>query len=176
MKISITGKHIEVRPGMKTYVEQRLEKLRRFFSAVNEAHIVLKTEKYLNTAEISLNGKKLHLYAEGSSEENLYVAIDRAVDRIENQIKRQTEKIKGRSHRGLETAKAGVLAGREESRLEPNVEREIFDTKPMTVDEACEQLDVTGQNFLVFQNAGTGQISVIFKKKSGNYGLVEPEL
>ena len=173
MKVSITGKHLQVRQGMKTYIQERLEKLRRFFDAVDVAHIVLKTEKYLNTAEVSLNGKRLHLFAEGSSEENLYVAIDRAVDRIENQIKRQTEKIKGHNQRRIPGLKEKAMAAVRES-AEPSVQRETFDSKPMSLDEACMQLEVESRNFLVFQNAQSELINVIYRKKNGSYGLIEP--
>lgn len=174
MKVSITGKHLAVRPGMKTYVENRLEKLRRFFSAVDVAHVILKTEKYLNTAEISLNGKRLHLFAEGSSEENLYVAIDRAVDRIENQIKKQVEKVKGHNHGRAQKLKLEETSVRFEGGR-AQIQQERFDSKPMTLDEALMQLDVELRSFLVFQNAQSGKINVVFKKKSGSYGLIEPE-
>lgn len=172
MKVSITGKHIQVRSGMKTYINDRLEKLKHFFDGVDAAHIVLKTEKYLNTAEVALKGKKLHLFAEGSSDENLYVAIDRAVDRIESQIKRQTEKIKGHGSKRAAKGKLSGLGGREGFGQE--IEREAFDSKPMTLDEACLQLDVDSRSFLVFQNAKSRRISVIFKKKNGSFGLIEP--
>jgi len=172
LKVSITGKHLDVRGGMKSYINERLEKLRRFFEAVDTAHVVLKTEKYLNTAEISLNGKKLHLYAEGSSEENLYVAIDRAVDRIEIQIKKQTEKIKGHSVR--KSRLKGKISETSAELLVTPIERESFDPKPKTEDEAKLELDSEERNFLVFKNARTKQINVIYDKKNGRYGLIEP--
>jgi len=174
LKVSITGKHLAVRSGMKTYVENRLEKLKRFFSAVDEAHVILKTEKYLNTAEISLNGKRLHLFAEGSSEENLYIAIDRAVERVENQIKRQVEKIKGHNHRGGQKLK-GEMEGARFEKFRDQIQREPLDSKPMTIDEARMQLQIEPRNFFVFQNAQSGQINVIFKRTNGSFGLIEPQ-
>ncbi|MBI4971788.1 MAG: ribosome-associated translation inhibitor RaiA [Candidatus Omnitrophica bacterium] len=170
MKVSITGKHIQVRSGMKSYINERLEKLKHFFSGVDAAHIVLKTEKYLNTAEVSLKGKKLHLFAEGSSEENLYIAIDRAVDRIESQIKRQTEKIKGHDAKRVAKRKEAVLGGGFPGVL---IERELVGSKPMTLEEARLQLDVEDQDFLVFENAASRRLSVLYKKKKGSYGLIE---
>ena len=109
MKLSITGKHMEVRGGMKRYIENRLDKLVTFFAGISEAHAVLKIEKYLSTAEVSLSGKKLHLFAEGSSDENLYVAIDRAIDRLEEQVRRQREKVKEHHHKELVKIKKGEI-------------------------------------------------------------------
>lgn len=160
---------------MKDYIENRLNKVQKFFSAAGEAHIVLKTEKYLNTAEITLNGKRFHFYAEGASEENLYVAIDRAMDRIESQVKRQIEKIKGHDHRSIPGGgkEAGLREGTEASQ-ETLIRHETFDAKPMTLEEARLQLDISDRGFLVFQNAETNEINVIYKKQSGNYGLIKP--
>ncbi|MBI4399024.1 MAG: ribosome-associated translation inhibitor RaiA, partial [Candidatus Omnitrophica bacterium] len=167
LKISITGKHIYVRGGMKSYIEGRIEKLEHLFSAADTAHALLKTEKYIHTAEVSLHGRKLHVFAEGSSEENMYVAIDRAVDRIANQIRRKTGRLKERVHQGKSLKQM-------EECVELVVEREMVDAQKMTPEQAAFQLEEEDRNFLVFQNPRTHQLNVIYQKKNGKYGVIEP--
>ncbi len=175
MQISITGKqHLEVQSGLKEYIEERILKMQHFFSAVDESHIVLKVEKYLSTAEVSVNGQNIHLYAEGSSEENLYVALDRACDRIETQLKKKRERItEHKAPRAADVVEENTLVGDVEE--SPKLIRETYETKPMSLEEAKMQFDLSNKDLWVFQNAETEWINVLFKKENGDFGLIEPE-
>jgi len=176
MQISVTGKrHLELPEGIKDYIEDRLHKIQRFFSSIDEGHVVLKTEKYLNTAEVSVSGKNIHLYAEGASDENLFVAMDRASDRVEIQLKKQRDKMS--EHKAPRTSE---LIENEEKLNNKNSEDdelipEMYDIKPMSLEEASMQFKITEEEFLVFQNSKTEQVNVIFKNKDGNMGLIEPD-
>ncbi len=182
MDISFAGKNIAVTGGIKEHLNEKLGRFVRYVPRLVEAHVVLKKEKYIYEAEITVLGKNLHVFGDGRSKENIYTAIDLSCDRVEKQLKKIRGKAK--SHKGSKAVSAarGELAEKlnqpartENPRRKPRiVPVEDYDVKPMAVEEAHLQLGIGSQDFLVFMNAETQKVNVIYRRKDGHHGLIEP--
>ena len=184
MDIRFSGKNLSVTEGMKEHFKEKLLKLDKYAPRLVESHVVLTKEKYFFIAEITLLAKHLRAYGEGKAKENIFTAIDQAYARIEKQLKKFREKIKDHHKHGLAAAvskknlkRAGVPLGLTpmEGALPNIVKAHSFAAKPMSPEEASLQLALSPENFLVFRNAATQHVNVIFKRGDGNHGLVEPE-
>ncbi len=171
MHTSVTFKNIDPSDNLKAYVQDKLDRYDRFLDSPAEANVVLSVEKFRHIAEININGRKLNII--GKEETNdMYSAIDMVLDKIGKQIKKNKEKIRDR--RG--GAKMGAFP-EELARMEDDEKRVVvknIEYKPMDVDEALMQMDLVTDNFLVFSNARTDQINVIYRRKDGNIGLIQP--
>jgi len=184
MNIRFAGKHFEVSEAIRRYLKEKLDKLEKYSSKVVESHVVLKKERYLFDAQITLRAKNFKAYGEGKRKENIYAAIDQACDRVETQLKKFREKVKDR-HKGRNVkggipvspkvvralASEAALGGRKPA----IVRSRDFAPKPMSAAEASLQLEISKRPFLVFLNAATRSVNVIFKQEDGNHGLIEPE-
>lgn len=176
MKIVIRGKNIEVTDGLREYVEKRLTKLTRYLEHIHEAQVTAYSERgsYGVEVTIPLNGGML-LRGEEKSFENLYAAIDEVVEKLEKQVEKHRTKLYRRfRNQGLKELIADM--GEENKRDEPVVVRtKHFAIKPMPVEEAILQMNLLGHDFFVFNNAETEKVNVLYRRKDGNYGLIEPE-
>lgn len=181
MDIRFSGQNLKVTAGMKEHLEDRLPKLEKYAPRLVEAHVFLKKEKYLFRAEITLAAKDFHAFGLGEVKDNIFAAMDEAYSRIEKQLKKFRSKSKGhhqQSARG--SAKVARALGMIESEnVLPSDHPKIlpskaFEAKPMSVEEASLQLDISAEPFLVFMNQDTNKINVIHKLKDGNHGLIEP--
>lgn len=176
MQINVTGRHFTVTDSIKEYVRGKLLKLDRYFDKIIEAHIILSVEKYRHDVEITLVTKGNNIKVSAESED-MYASIDKAVDKIQRRLKRYSGRLKDHgpklesySSNNVLTERAGSLS--EDSR--PTlVSRRKSEMKPMSVDEAILQMGMTRTEFLVFRNAATNKVNVIYRRKDGNYGLIE---
>lgn len=178
MDIKITSKKFDLRAGMRTYIKEHLSKLNKYGFKLR-AHVILKVEKYLNFAEITVKGKNINFFAEATSEDNIYVAFSKALSKIEVQLKRHSERIKSRNQRERSnTAKEKLIRASmtpaQDSEPQVKVIREKFPPKPMSVEEACLQLGLLDEEFMVFRNSQDERINVVYQRKDGNIGLIEP--
>ncbi len=177
MDITVTFRHTEPIESLKTYTEDKLSKIRKYLDSPAEAHVVLTVEKFRHQADVmvSVNGTLIKAVEETG---DMYSAIDQVMDKIEKQIKRHLSKI--RSHRPesqkgenrLETEEADEASAL--AAEEPFIESEKLIAKPMDPEEAAMQLSLSGRDFLVFRNAKSREINVIYKRGDGNLGLIEP--
>jgi putative sigma-54 modulation protein len=172
MNIIVTGRHLEVTSALKTYAEKKIKKIGRYLSNISEAVVTISVEKYRHKAEVLLKVNGVLIQAEGVTGE-VYSSIDEVVEKLERQIKKYKEKLV--SHRKSE-GKAGaiesnVAATAEESRI---IKNKRFELKPMSPDEAAMQMDLLDKNFFVFTNDNSGDINVIYRRRDGNFGLIEP--
>jgi len=177
MEITVTFRHMEPIESLKTYAEEKISKINKYLDSPVEAHIVLTVEKFRHLADVtlSINGT----WIKGVEEtEDMYSAIDQVMDKIERQVKRYLSKI--RTHR-LENLKGKDRSVSDEadeaaafSQEYPTIEVEKTFAKPMDAEEAAMQLNISKQGFLVFRNAKTMDINVIYKRGDGNLGLIEP--
>ncbi len=172
MHTSVTFKNIDPSDNLRTYAEDKLDRFDRFLDSPAEANVVLSVEKFRHIAEINIIGRKLNIV--GKEETNdMYSAIDMVLDKIGKQLKKNKEKIRDR--RG--GAKIGEFAA-ENINLEEAGRKRVMvkniEYKPMDVDEAIMQMDLVTDNFLVFSNAKTDQINVLYRRKDGNLGLIQP--
>lgn len=177
MDITVTFRHTEPMESLKAYVEEKISKIKKYLDSPVEAHVVLTVEKFRHQADVTLsvNGTRVKGVEETG---DMYSAIDQVMDKIEKQVKRHLSKI--RNHRsenlkseetsvGEETGEAPVHA-----QTEALIEAEKMVAKPMDPEEAAMQLSISRRDFLVFRNAKSREINVIYKRGDGNLGLIEP--
>ena len=175
MQTSVTFKNVDPSENLKTYVGEKLDRLDRYLDNPAEANVVLTVEKFRHIAEINLTGDRLSI--NGKDETNdMYSAIDMALDKLEKQIKKTKEKIKERRSGG--NYKTKDISDEDTAVFEDDRVGQIrikhIEYKPMDIEEAVMQMDLVNNNFLVFTNARTDQINVIYRRKDGHYGLIQP--
>jgi putative sigma-54 modulation protein len=179
MQITTTFRHLEPSDALKSYAEEKLERIKKYIDEPMVAQVFMTVEKIRHCAEITLNAKGITIKA--SEETNdMYAAIDAVVDKIERQLRRYKERIK--AHKPApdsldrKVRKSIVEAESIEQRQTPVVIRtKTFSIKPMSVDEAVMQMDLLHKEFLIFTDATTDNINVIYRRKDGDYGLIEPD-
>ncbi len=178
MDIRFVGKNLKLTEGMKEHLRDKVGKFEKYDSRIVESHVLLKKEKYLFVAEITLLAKHMRVYGEGSAKENIFAAIDQAYAKVEKQLKKFREKIKDhhKSEHVFGPALRAVSRNRKmQEQEEPRVVKtKDFEAKPMSVEEASMQLGLSEKPFLVFQNSSTQKINVLFKREDGHHGLIEP--
>lgn len=182
-RVSVKGKNIDVTPALKEYSEKRVAKLSKFFQQREdvEVAVVLSVEHDRHVAEITYQLGGLIMRGE-SRTKDLYASIDEAADRIDRQVRRYKTRLQRRLHAsprfgdGREADPSGEAAeGADGADIADRVVRtKRFSVKPMDVDEAIMQMELLGHDFFVFANAGTEEVNVVYKRKDGQYGLIEP--
>lgn len=184
MKFIISGKNIEVTPGLKDAIEQKLGKLERYFTPETEINVTLSVEKGRQKIEVTIPVKGNIIRSEQTSND-MYVSIDLVEEIIERQLRKYKNKLVARNQ-GHPTSYA--LLGNsfrkeffdsEEETTEDDEVRIVrtkkFGIKPMFPEDACVQMELLGHNFFVFSNAETDEVNVVYKRKDGSFGLIEPE-
>jgi putative sigma-54 modulation protein len=169
MNIKITGRHLELTGNLKQYAEAKIRKFNKYLNNITEAAVILSVEKYRHKAEVLLRVNGIMIQAESVTGE-MYSSIDEVVEKLGRQVKKYKEK--GGSYRKGED-KNPVSLTFEES-FPSIIKRKSFDIKPMSPEEAAMQMDLLDKIFFVFTNASSGNINVLYKRKDGNFGLIEP--
>jgi len=178
MKIIFKGKHIEVTNAIRNYIEKRLNKIERHFDHILEVIVTLSVEKNRQIVEATLQASRALIRAEEETDD-MYTSIDKVADKLERQIKKYKEKYFQKPHPGTE--KIGLAnkeinaEDSEPDKIAKIVKTKRFAIKPMSVEEAAMQMDLLGHNFFVFANDNTNKVNVLYKRKDGNFGLIEPE-
>ncbi|KPJ76461.1 MAG: cell envelope protein SmpA [Deltaproteobacteria bacterium SG8_13] len=175
MQTSVTFKNLDPSEPLKAYVTEKLDRFDRLLDNPAEASVVLSVEKFRHIAEISITGDRLNI--NGREEINdMYSAIDMALDKLEKQIKKNKQKIRERrigSKQSIKEIPGTEMEGPGDDRA-PQVMIRNIDYKPMDVDEAVMQMDLLTDSFLVFTNARTDKVNVLYRRKDGHYGLIQP--
>ena len=168
MKVNIHGRKIEITNSIKNYIEDKLKKLDKYFENPEEilATAVVKVRSNDQIIEVTIPSNRFTLRAEESNND-LYAAIDLVIDKIERQIRKNKTKIK-KNYKEVINFDFEEL----ESDNEEVVKRKIIDMKPMNEEEAILQMNLLGHDFFVFKNIDTDTISVIYKRKDGNVGIL----
>lgn len=179
MQLSVTFRHMEPSDALKDYAHEKISRIEKYFDSVMEAHIVLSVEKFRHTADVSIISDGLKIKGQGQTGD-MYSAIDTVINKMDKQAKRYREKIKRRKSGKRVKARSvrmNVIASdvEDESDKGPQIIRtmQIF-AKPMDTDEAVMQLNLSQEQFLVFTDAETGAINILYRREDGNYGLIEP--
>ncbi|MGE5443992.1 MAG: ribosome hibernation-promoting factor, HPF/YfiA family [Ignavibacteriales bacterium] len=182
MQLTVTTRHIDQNKSedLKNYISKKIKKLERYIGSTRnpcEVKAVLTVEKFRNTAEILVNSGGSLKSTSSVEAEDMYVAIDGAIDSTIKQLKRKTEK-------RIETKRS--IGARSTPQIEPqaltlrseedgeDIKVERAPSKPMSVEEAVLQLKVSDMDFLVFRNSETGEVNVVYKKKGNSIGLIAP--
>ena len=197
--IQVTGRHVSVTEAMKEYCRRRLASLHLDYPKIIEVQILLDVQKYRHTAEVILHCSN-HITLEASAEnDDMYVSIDEVVDKIARQMRKYKTRLM-RQHRPRKhtirhldetvlrwewvEATEGVVelgaAVRTSVEAEANlseplvIQSEKYPVKPMFIDEAVLQIEMSSKQFLVFLNAKTEKVNVLYRRKNGDFGLIEP--
>ena len=174
MQVLVTFRHMEATEALRQYAEHKVARVHKLMRRPIEAHVVLSVSKRRHIAEITLGGEHLHVNATEETGD-LYSAIDLAMDKIERQIQKHVTKRKAHKHPVPAAAPAAAAApGRRAAAARVTTERVAVE--PMTVGDAVRRLSRDSGAFFLFQNEATDTVNVIYRRKDGSYGLIEPEV
>lgn len=179
MQVAVTFRHMEPSTALRDYATEKVVKVKKYLEDPIECHIVLSVEKHRHAAEVTIVADGFKINSQETTAD-MYSAIDIAVDKIEKQIKKHRDKLRQqRPSRLAETEAAAAEPPAPEAEAAgaaPRIIRaETYRAKPMHPEEALLELEAGGDDFLVFTNAESERISVLYRRKDGTYGLIEPE-
>lgn len=176
MKYIIKGKQVSVTPAMQEKAEKKLRKFEKFFVPDAEAVLTFKVEKDRFIFEVAFYSNGTIIRAEERSDD-MYAAMDLVVDKLERQIRKNKTKLGKKIHQeALIPANFDIVEDIEEESEYDVVRTKHFALKPMSVEEAILQMNLLAHSFFVFTNADTETVNVVYKRKDGRYGLIEPEV
>lgn len=172
MKLTVRGNKLEVTDSIRNYVEEKLGKLDKYFEEADEinANVLFRIQGKNQIVEVTVPIKKYILRAEESNED-LYASIDLVVEKLERQIRKNKTRIKERKVKDIPVINFEAII--EEEPKTTIVKRKSVEMKPMDEEEAVLQMELLGHEFFVFQDIDTDSISVLYKRKDGNYGIIE---
>ena len=174
MKFIISGKNIDVTPRLKDQVISKLGKLERYFTPDTEIIVTLSVEKERQKIEVTIPVKGNIIRSEQVSSD-MYVSIDLVEEVIERQLRKYKNKLVAKHQDGGNFNQAFYdedVADDDEVKI---VRTKRFGIKPMYPEDACVQMELLGHDFYVFCNAETDEVNVVYKRKNGSFGLIEPE-
>ena len=177
MNIQFVGKNVEVTDALKEVTEKKLSKLEKYFQESISGNVTFSTQKNNKTIEVTIDIPGTIIRAEETSDD-MYASIDKSVDVLERQIRKYKTRLQKKYKEGQTIRFENVvpLQQEEEENDKPNIVRtKRFSVKPMNSEEAILQMELLGHNFFVFRDGETDQIGVIYKRKDGDYGLIEPQ-
>ncbi len=194
MNVKITGRHMELSDALKAYIETGLRKIKTHFDKVIDVDVVLSVEKHRHIAEVNLHANGVRIHSKEASAD-MYASVDAVLEKMGKQVRKYKDRINRHTPRtarelrsyqqtiiamesgngngdgeALEAAAAVAVEDRHQV-----VRREKVALKPMSVDEAVMQLELVEEPFLVFTNAETSQVNVLYSRGDREYGLIEPE-
>jgi putative sigma-54 modulation protein len=177
MQIAVTFRHMEAEEGAKGYVKGKVQRLQKYIENPREVHVVLSAEKFRHTAEITIIGNGMTLNSQGR-DADLYAAIDQMLDKIERQIRERREKGRRKRANAIPSpiARSEGEEPVEEKGLSSFVRKKRILAKPMSLEEAVVQLEISRRDFLVFLNTDSEQVNVLCRSKDEGYEWVEPSL
>lgn len=175
MRIIITGRNIDLTPSLKSAVEDKLNKLEKYFTPDTDVYVTLSVEKERQKVEVTIPTKGNIIRSEQVSND-MYVTIDLVEEVIERQLKRYRTKLAAKQQNAAVAFKQEFLEEQSVEDEEIQITRvKKFDMKPMYAEDACVQMELLGHGFFVFVNAETDEVNVVYKRKGNTYGLIEPE-
>ena len=176
MKFIITGRKIEITDAIKEKVIRKIGKLDKFFNEDSQAHITLNVEKSRHIVEVTIHQKGFIFRAEEANHD-MYMAIDKVVDILERQIRKNKTKIAKKLKESAFEAPVSDedLLGIEEENKFEIVKTKKFPVKPMNVEEAILQMNMLSHEFFMFTNSENEEMNVVYRRKDGKYGLLEPK-
>lgn len=178
MKFEYTGRHMEVTPALKAHVEEQFGRLGHLFNGdALSAHVIIEVERGRHKSEIVLNWKREVLNA-NTSHDDMYQSLSQTIGKIEKQALKLKKKITDKHQKAV---KVGLAAAGDEDVMADDddgakriIDATDYDIKPVSAEEAATILEGEENKFLVFREAGSQRVSVIYKRKDGHYGLIQP--
>jgi len=173
MKCTIRGEKIKVTAAIQEYIETKLARLDRYFKETNvNANVLIKLKGKKQAIEVTIPYDKYTLRSE-EERDDLYAAIDVVIDKLERQIRKNKTKLKKQIKKNDEFFNFDYEITKEESEENKVVKRKKLEMKPMDEEEAILELELLGHDFFIYKDAHTNQLNVIYKRKDGNYGIIE---
>lgn len=174
MNVTVSGKNLEITDALRDNVMAKLEKFGKFFKEDTEAQATLSVQKNRQIIEITIpiNGSILRVE---EATDDMYTSMDKALDKLNRQIQKHKTKLEKR-YKGHDTIRFEYIPDIPDRDVQqPSVVRtKRFAVKPMDTEEAILQMELLGHSFFVYTNADTDDVNVVYKRKDGNYGLIEP--
>ncbi len=174
MSLNLTARHTSITPEIKRYCEKRLKSFTRILGKKIDADLILSVEKYRHKVEINMKTKGATLNAVEETHDMLS-SLGLAFDSIEKRVKKEKEKLRGRKRRKNREREAFSLPIEPEEKQRRVISSQDYSLKPMSLEEAFLQFDLNKKEVFVFRKLGSEKWAVIYRRKDGNYGLVEPE-
>ena len=175
MKISVTFRNMEGENSQREYVEKQLKKLEKYIDNPVDAHVVLSVEKFRNAAEINLTANGLILNGK-EEEKDMRLAIDNAIEKIERQLKKWKERVRGFKSA---TARDGELEGASPvEEMEELPDAKVVETRktvlmPMSIDDAVLEMETTNNRFVIYRDSSTEDVCVMYRRDDGKFALIE---
>jgi putative sigma-54 modulation protein len=182
----VSGKHVEVTPALEDHLAKKVIKIKKFFDGILDVHAILSVEKRQHRAEINIQADGVYLHGDSTSDD-MYRSIDVAVSRIQTQLLKYKKKLQNHRLRKTEApvqarppigVMVNVISGEDVHypEGEPQIIRSRqYTIKPMSLDEAAMQMDLSHQNVLVFLDERTDRVNVLYRRNDGDYELIVPE-
>lgn len=188
MRVHFTGRHVEVTPALEDHARDRLEKLQKLLPAIVEAHVILSVEKYRHRAEVNVHMRRLDLSAVHETGD-MYASLTQVFEKLERQAQKRKDRFRSRKRRahgparppeaaaaeGTDPVRApgSRLAGPPNSRPPRLVRIESPDLKPMSIEDAVLEVQDSESGFLVFRNARSQRVNVVYRRGDGRFGVIE---
>lgn len=176
MNIIIRGSKLEITPAMEAYAKEKLGRLDKYLENKEDtkATVVAKVYGHLNIVEVTIPLKNFILRAE-ETQEDFYAAIDTVIDKLERQIRKNKTRISSRKKEIVEFSYDYIDEIEDEKETNKIVKRKKIEVKPMDEEEAILQMELLGHQFYLFKDMETNKPSLIYKRKDGDYGIIEAE-
>ena len=173
MKCKIRGEKIKVTSAIQDYVETKLSRLDKYFKNADvDASVLIRVKGKEQTIEVTIPYDKYTLRSE-ERRDDLYAAIDLVIDKLEGQIRKNKTKLKKQVKKSEEFFNFDYEIAQDESDDNTIVKRKSFEMKPMNEEEAILELELVGHDFYIYRDDKTNDINVLYKRKDGNYGIIE---
>lgn len=182
MKMTISGKQMELTPGIKSTIEEKLGRIDHYLHPETQVRVTVRAKKARQTIEVTIIPISGPIIRAEDSEENLYAAIDVVYDKLNRQLRRYKNKLIDRTqtsksirYEDTEYDKTIDIEDEDEKDEIEIIRHKKFGMKPMSPEEAVLQMELVGHDFYMFRKMDTDEVSIVYKRKDGGYGLIEQE-
>lgn len=176
MQVAVYGKNLEVTAALREYAEKKLRKLDRYLHSPADAQVTFSVERGRHIVEVTIPVRDGYLLRGEEATDNMYASIDLVLDKLEKQVQKYKARFRRKLTNGVpEPALVEDKETPPAAEVDQVVKVKRFAFKPQTVEEAVMQMNLLGHDFYVFTNAETEEINVVYRRRDGNYGLIEPE-
>jgi putative sigma-54 modulation protein len=190
MHITITARHMEMTEALRDYAEQKVKRITKYLDNIIEAQVILSVEKYRHIAEVTIKANGININGEEQTAD-MYSSIDKVMDKIERQLRKHKGRAGSRKQRTDKKQQvpeeffapeiyaqnpiesSDIVDASSAAFADKIIKTEGFALKPMSIEEAAMQVSLSDDNFLLFRNSGNEQVNLIYRRKDGNFGLIE---
>jgi putative sigma-54 modulation protein len=178
MRMIISGRHLKITDAIREYAEKKIGRIQKYFDNIMEVDITLSAEhskvegeKHVADVLLFVQGSKIKATA---TAQILYAAIDEVIDILENQVKKHKEKVKEKQHQTVREAETIDAVSSKEEEEKMVIKSKLVSPRPMSIEEAILQMEALEQEFYPFMNHETEQLNIVYRRKDGEYGHIEP--